>query len=126
MRLLDRNKQTVYYRTYSADSYLADGNLITGEHSASYGSLKSVRCYVKSAMGENSAEPFGDLTSKKRVAFIERIPDGFDEFAILWVGINPSPDTNGEPTVPHNFTVSGIAKGLNHNRITISQVEVSQ
>lgn len=123
MRLLDRNKQTIYYRNYSAMTPITVDGLETGEYTKTYGELKSAQAYVKSAIGNNAAEPFGDFTDKQRVVYLK--DTDINEFSILWVGIDPSPDNNGVPTVPHNFTVSGVAKGLNHYRISILKVEVN-
>lgn len=130
MRLLARNKQTIYYRNLisappitTTDEY---GNTLeTGEFDKTYGEIKSVRAYVKSAIGENAAEPFGDFTTKRRTIYIEPNKADFNEFSLLWVGISPEQDEEtGEPTVDHNFTIDGIAYGINHNRVAIRQVEV--
>ena len=58
MRLLERNKQTIYYRNYQGMAPIKDGSLETGEYEKTYGSINIVRAYVKSAVGNNSAEPF--------------------------------------------------------------------
>ena len=128
MKLLARNKQTVYYRNLKKSEPVATSvggeTLYTGEYTKTYDTLKSVKCYVKSAIGVNQAEPFGDFTSKRRTMYLEPKAADINEYSLLWVGIDPTPDLLGEPTIPHNFTVDGIAKGLNHTRITIRQVEV--
>lgn len=130
MKLLARNKEKVYYRNLigsipltTQDEY---GNTLqTGEYVKTYSPLQSVKCYVKSAIGNNEAEPFGDFTSKRRTMFLEPNAADINEYSLLWVGIDPQEDeTTGEPTVAHNFTVDGVAKSLNHTRITIRRVEV--
>lgn len=125
MHLLNRNKQTIYYRNYVSMTPIKVGNtdIETGEYTKTYGNLQSTRAYVKSAIGNNAAEPFGDFTSKQRVIYLKNTD--MDEYSILWVGIDPEVDLQGVPTVPHNFTVSGIAHGLNHVRISITKVEVN-
>jgi hypothetical protein len=130
MRLLDRNKQTVYWRNFTGKSVITTqdeyGNTLeTGEWEKTYGEVKSTRLYVKSAIGMNSAEPYGDFTSKQRTIYALPQDTDINEYSILWVGINPQVDENGEPTVPHNFTVDGVSHGLNHIRIAIRQVEVN-
>ena len=125
MRLLDRNKQTIYYRNYTEMTPIkvTGTDIETGEYTKSYGALKSVDAYVKSALGNNAAEPFGDFTDKSRTIYLK--DTDINEYSLLWVGIDPTPDINGVPTVPHNFTVSGVAHGLNHVRILIRKVEVN-
>lgn len=128
MRLLARNKQTVYYQNYKSVALTTAGGggntLYTGERAVVYDTLKSVKCYVKSAIGTNEAEPFGDFTSKRRTMYVEKNKATITEQSILWVGIDPKPNAQGKPTVPHNFTVDGISRGLDHDRIAIRQVEV--
>lgn len=131
MRLLARNKQRIYWRNLLATTAMTTedeyGNVLeTGEYVKSYSAVKSVKCYVKSAIGMNDAEPYGDFTSKRRTIYIEKNLADIDEYSQLWVGIDPSVDEEtGEPTVPHNFTVDGISDGLNHIRIAIRRVDVS-
>lgn len=126
MRLLARNKQTVYYCTYTTMTPIkvTDTDIETGEYEKTYGSVKSFKAYIKSAIGNNTVEPFGDFTSKNRTIYIDYgVADDIDEFCLLWIGIDPTV-VSGVPTVPHNFTVDGVARGLNHIRVSISQVEV--
>ncbi len=128
MKLLERNKQTVYYRNLKSSGIIATSvsgeTVYTGEYGSVYDTLKSVRCYVKSAIGMNEAEPYGDFTSKRRTMYLEPNQATIDEYTILWVGIDPLPDNQGEPTVPHNFTVDGVSIGLNQVRVAIRRVEV--
>ncbi len=128
MRLLDRNKQTVYWRNLKGASAMTTtdefGNILeTGEWVKTYGEVKSARFYVKSAIGMNNADPYGDFTSKQRTIYALPEETDIDEFSILWIGIDPMLD-EGEPTVPHNFTVNGVSHGLNHIRIAVRQVDV--
>lgn len=137
MRLLARNKQTIYYRNYAGIAPITNTEgLETGEYEKTYGEVKTVKAYVKSAIGENAAEPFGDFTSKRRTIYLEYgKADDITEQTLLWVGIDPEVVTDepvhdtdppvGEPTIPHNFTIDGIARGINHIRIAIRQVDVS-
>lgn len=123
MRLLERNKQTIYYRNYEGMTPIMDGSLETGEYEKTYGSINIIRAYVKSAVGTNAAEPFGDFTSKQRTIYIEGATE-INEYSQIWVGIDPTL-VNGKPTVPHNFDVIGVAHGLNHSRVSIRKVEKS-
>ena len=124
MKLLDRNKQTVYYRNYLGMTPITEDGLETGEYTKSYSEVKTVNAYVKSAVGQNAAEPFGDFTNKQRTIYYINGAADIDEYSILWVGIDPQ-ITAGEPTIAHNFTVDGVAIGLNHTRVAIRRVEKS-
>ena len=124
MRLLDRNKQTIYYRNYLGMTPIVESGLETGEYAKSYGEVKSIKAYVKSAIGSNATEPFGELISKQRTVYVESEIADINEYSQVWVGIDPKV-TEGEPTVPYNFDVLGVAVGLNHTRISIKRVEKS-
>lgn len=129
MRLLDRNRQTVYWRNLKSTTAITttdeyENTLETGEYTKVYDVVKSARVYVKSAIGMNNAEPFGDFTTKQRTLYAENGLTDIDEYSILWVGIDPQVNNAGEPTVPHNFTVDGVSHGLNHIRVAIRQVDV--
>lgn len=130
MRLLARNRQRIYYRNLIGSTPLTEtdeyGNVLqTGEYVKTYSPLQTVKCYVKSAIGMNEAEPFGDFTSKRRTIYIDKNLAEINEYSQLWVGEDPQADEDGNPTVPHNFTVDGISNGLNHIRIAIRKVEVN-
>lgn len=130
MRLLKRNRQKFYYRNYISQEPITAtdewGNVLqTGEYEKTYGEVKSAKAYIKSAIGENSAEPFGDFTAKRRTIYIDNNLVDINEYSQLWIGIDPGLDESGNPTVPHNFTVDGISDGLNHDRILIRKVEVN-
>lgn len=121
MRLLERNKQTVYYRNYLGMAPIKDGSLETGEYAKTYTQVKKIRAYVKSAVGASIEQPFGGFVSKQRTIYLEGNTD-INEYSQIWVGIDPQ-ITDGEPTVPYNFDVIGVAQGLNHTRISIQKVE---
>ena len=131
MRLLARNKQKIYYRNLTGSTSITTtddyGNVLdTGEYVKTYSALASVKAYVKSAIGMNEAEPYGDFTSKRRTIYLDKGKADINEYSLLWVGIDPRPDEQtGEPTVPHNFTVDGISDGLNHIRIAIRRVDIN-
>ena len=124
MRLLARNKQTVYYCNYASATMNGSQGVYTGSRTKTYGEVKSVRAYVKTATGNSTTEPFGSITSKTRTVYYENGAADINDNSLLWVGINPT-IVNGKPTVPHNYVVSGVAEGLNHTRVSITKVTVS-
>ena len=123
MRLLERNKQTIWYRNYQGKTPILEEGLETGEYEKTYGSINALRAYVKSAVGSSSDEPFGEVIAKHKTIYIEGTTD-INEYSQIWVGAEPNIQ-NGEPTVPHNFDVIGVAQGLNHTRVAIRKVEKS-
>lgn len=124
MRLLERNKQTIYYRNFDGMAAITKDGYETGEYAKAYGSMNVLKAYVKSAVGNSAAEPFGDFSTKQRTIYLDATNTGINEYSQIWVGIDPV-IVNGEPTVPYNFDVVGVAVGLNHIRISIRKVEKS-
>jgi len=130
MRLLDRNKQTVYYRNFQSAAEITMAGpggetLYTGERDGAFTEIKSVEAYVKSSVGNSNTEPFGDFNSNRRTMYVDDDNCDIGELSELWVGIDPAADEEGTPTVAHNFVVKGIADGINHRRIAIERVTVS-
>lgn len=124
MRLLERNKQTIYYRNFDSMAAITKDGYETGEYTKAYGAMNVCKAYVKSAVGNSAAEPFGDFSSKQRTIYLEGTNTDINEYTQFWIGIDPVIE-DGKPTVPYNFDVIGVAVGLNHIRISIRKVEKS-
>ena len=124
MRLLGRNKQTVYYCNFVSATMSGSEGIYTGSRNKTYGDIKTVKAYVKTATGNSTTEPFGSITSKTRTVYYENDAADINDNSLLWVGINPT-IVNNKPTVPHNYVVSGVAVGLNQTRVSITKVTVS-
>ena len=125
MRLLARNRQTVYYRNYKKMTAIASDGIETGEYTKTYDTMQTVKAYVKSAIGGSDTEPFGDFSSKQRTIYYKNGEATINEYSQVWVGIDPALDNQGAPTVPYNFDVVGVSVGLNHTRVSIRKVEKS-
>ena len=124
MRLLDRNKQTIYYRNFSTKAITTESGLFTGEYVKTYGNVKTTRAYVKTSIGNTAVQPFGEQSIKSRVIYVENGVADINEYSQIWVGIDPT-ITNGVPTVAPNYEVLGIEVGLNHTRVSIKRVDES-
>ncbi len=124
MKLLDRNRQTIYYRNYLGKTDIMDGELFTGESVKNYSEVKLLLAYVKTAMGSSATEPFGELSNKNRIIYFANGVADMDEYSQVWVGLDPTL-VNGEPTVAHNYDVVGVSVGLDHTRVSIRLVDKS-
>ena len=124
MKLLDRNRQTIYYRNYLGETDIMDGELFTGESVKNYSEVKLLLAYVKPATGNSTAEPFGELLGKNRIIYFANGVADMDEYSQVWVGLDPTL-VNGEPTVAHNYDVVGVSVGLDHTRVSIRLVDKS-
>ena len=124
MKLLDRNRQTIYYRNYLGKTDIMDGNLYTGESAESFTEMKVLLAYVKTATGNSATEPFGELLNKNRIIYFANGAADMNEYSQVWVGLDPTL-VNGEPTVAHNYDVVGVSVGLDHTRVSIRLVDKS-
>lgn len=124
MKLLDRNRQTIYYRNYLGKTDIMDGDLYTGESAESFTEVKVLLAYVKTATGNSATEPFGELLNKNRIIYFANGAADMNEYSQVWVGLDPTL-VNGEPTVAHNYDVVGVSVGLDHTRVNIRLVDKS-
>ena len=122
MKLLDRNRQKIFYRNYLGKTDIVEDGLFTGESVKNYSEIKELFAYVKTAPGSSTTEPFGELPSKTRTIYFANGAADMNEYSEVWVGVDPQLQ-NGEPTIAHNFDVIGVAVGLDHTRVSIRRVE---
>lgn len=118
MRCLERNKQTVYYKTHIGvtDVVDEDGNY-TGDKVDSYSEQKSVRLRVTPDRGDTDIEIFGTSLDYDRTMQGDDPSIEIDENTILWIG-TPSA---GE----HNYIVKRRAEDINFVQWAIKRVDVS-
>lgn len=125
MKCMNRNKTTFYYAPYTGKTAVYDeyGNQ-TGEYELSYGKPVKTRANVSAAKGKVASQLFGENFNYDRTIVTDNASD-LDEYAILWIDVDPALDTDGNATVPHDYVVTHVAKSLNSTMIAVSKVAVS-
>lgn len=136
MRLSNRNKQVFWYALFddTHEEYDEYGNQI-GMHSE-YGKPVKASGNISAAKGEVIARQFGEDEAYDRVIVVEDRDTPIDEYAVLWVDVNPELDEDdslkrdeyGEMVTPWNYIVKGVGRGLpmfGSASIAISKVDVS-
>lgn len=123
MRLLDRNKQAVYYALLTAETESVDdyGNY-TGERNKTYSTPVKTRMYVSAARGSVADEVFGVDTPYTKVLITDDMACPISETSCLWIGIEP---VVGQTANPHNYIVTQVAKSLNHITYAVKEVDVN-
>ena len=131
-----RNKQPFWYALYDAtvEQYDEYGNQIGT--SASYGNPVQTSGNISPAKGSVVARQFGDdeLYDKVIVTGDRDIP--VDEYAVLWIDVEPDLDENGALTVnangeivtPWDYIVRKVGRGLPNfgsTVIAVSKVTVA-
>lgn len=125
MRLLERNKQCIYYALYEGKEPLTDeyGNP-TGEYEITYSFPVKVAWNVGFVESDAEVEMFG-ITASSTLRIVAP-KDGFplDEASILWYGKEPK--TPYDPTNPeHNYAVAGKRPSLNELVFYARKVDIS-
>ena len=138
MRILERNKQDMWYSNPTSVAYAEDSNgFKTGEKTITYGTPVKTRMSMAISSGANNlgsqgiatVEPYGLVTGYTHRAVTEDLNCPMGELSHVWFGILPtrSVTNNGvetEVAVPHNFVVVRKAKSLNHLIYYLKEVDV--
>lgn len=147
MRLLARNKQTLWFANPSGTSWVTDSNgLKTGEKTITYGTPVSAKMSVAISSGANNLgsqgmaelERYGIKTGYTHRATTEDLSCTMGEESIIWFGIpheqtvQTQVEVNGQmqtvettEILPHNFQVVRKARSLNHLIYYLKEVDVS-
>lgn len=126
MRLLDRNKSTIWFADYkSTDEYQDEFGYYTGEQIVTYQNPIKTQVHVSAAKGEAATMEFGDKLEYDRV-FIHRDVDlPLSESGVCWIDCEPVIEPDGSTNTPYDYKVVKIAKSLNHLSIAVRKVHVS-
>lgn len=138
MRILERNKQDIWYANPTGFQYATDGNgFKTGEKVMAYGTPVKKRMSIAISSGANNLgsqgmaeiHAYGITTGYTHRAVTEDLNCTMGEESRVWFGITPTAtiDNNGVTTqvdVPHNFEVVRKAKSLNHLIFYLKEVDV--
>ena len=146
MRLLSRNKQTLWYANRNSSTWVTDANgLKTGEKTVTYGTAKSARMSISASSGANNLgsqgmaelERYGIITGYTHRATTEDMSCDMDEESIVWYGVPHETivqqvvEVNGEQQtievhelLPHNFKVVRKETSLNHLTYYLKEVKV--
>ena len=111
MRLLARNKQTLWFANPSSSSYVVDSNgLKTLEENITYGTPQSAMMSIAISSGANNLgsqgmaelERYGITTGYTHRATTEDMNCSLSEDSIVWYGIQPTRQVT--TTVTHTVT----------------------
>lgn len=110
MHCCERNKRVLWYALNNGTVAVTDEyGLKTGEYAVQYSEPVKVRMNIAPATGRSSLMAFGLQTPYSHLAITEDINCPMKEDSVVWYGIDPY--DNGA-SVPANYRVIGVAKGL--------------
>lgn len=121
MRVVQRNKQDIYYALYQGLLEIIDdeGNY-TGEQEVSYTSPVKARMNVSGGRGQAEIELFGIDNPFTRTAVTDDLSTEFDTDTIFWFGVVPGQSASA---VPHNYRCTGVSRTLNQVVIAIAEID---
>lgn len=121
MRLLQKNKQTLYYALYSSKTMATDANgLKTGEVVETYASPVEMSANISPARGSAELEMFGINTNYSKTIATGEMNCPISETSRIWIGVTPNLAANN-----WNYEVVGVAKSLNSIVYAVKEVDVS-
>lgn len=132
MRVLNRNKKTVWYANLiGTEPILDDNGLMTGQYEEKYTEPVKVRMSMAISSGANNLgsqgmadmEMYGIKTGYTHRMVTEDMKCPITEESLIWYGIDAG-ETADE--VPHNFKVVRKAVSLNHIIYYIKEVDVDE
>ena len=119
-RMCFRNKQVFWYALYAGtvEQYDEYGNQIGT--SASYGNPVQTSGNISPAKGDVVARQFGDDDQYDKVIVTGDRDTPIDEYAVLWIDVEPELDENGalkvnadgEIVTPWDYIVRKVGRGL--------------
>lgn len=132
MRILDRNKEYLWYANPTGVTYVTDSNgFKTGEKQISYGTPVRVKMSMAISSGANNLgsqgmaelERYGITTGYTHRAVTEDMDCPMNEESLVWYRRNPT--ASDGTAVPHNFKIVRKATSLNHLIYYLKEVDVN-
>ena len=125
MKIMERNKRTLWYLLYDrkAPAVDAEGNE-TGEEIIVYKPAVALRANVSPASGASQVEQFGNLAGYDKVIVTDDMSCPIDENTVLFVDKEPEyREADGKPL--YDYIVKRVAKSLNTIAYAVTKVSVS-
>ena len=124
---LKANEQDFYYALFQGTSMvISKDGYRTGEKTEVYGKPTLMSASISAATGTSNMEMFGDLEGYSKVIVTHEMDCPIEETTALWIDASPELDSEGNPTVPHDYVVKRIAKSLNVIAYAVARVNKSQ
>ena len=122
MRILERDKQTIYYQTYlgkTEKTKVVGGETIRlGEYELSYDDVKSAKVYVSvpqsakdSGSGQAELEAIGNVSHYKRT-IVSETDLGITENSLVWI----------DSTEQADYRVESVGKSYHHVLYRVKQL----
>lgn len=121
----DRNKRRMWYALYEGISDVRDSQgRRTGAKQTTYTAPAELMANISPASGGSDPSPFGTVVNFDRTVLVFDTNLAIDENSILWIDRVPVIKNDGTTDTPHDYVVTGIAKGLLSISYAVKRVEV--
>ena len=127
MRLLNRNKQPLWYANFADKTELIDewGNS-TGQYELVYSKPTKAEWNVNIVDSDYEVEMFGVDAVDTIVMVVKNEDLPLTETSILWYDVTPNIKEDGTTEKPHIYSIIGIRKSLNFTKVYAKKVSVTQ
>ena len=128
MRDLERNKQTLYYATYTSKVEKTDGDgKKTGEWIITYSNPIKLRANISASRGTSEQDLFGVNVSYSKAISTSIMDLPITETTIFYIDTLPTLAEDGSTTTPHDYVLAAPpAKSLNNVVYAVENVKVSK
>jgi hypothetical protein len=126
MRVLNRNKQALWYAVFVSKEEIMDeyGNA-TGDYKITYSKPVAMRANISAARGTADVEMFGVALAYDKAIVTDDMSCPISETSILWIDTPPALDEDGNTITPHDYVVKRVARSLNSIAYAVSKVDVA-
>lgn len=121
MRLLEKNKKTIYYCLYLGQETLLDSNgFETGEKAIKYSAPVEYKAHVSANKGLAKIDDQGVVTYYDNVILLDEPITGLNENTVFFVNKSPAFSAIGIPL--YDYRVEKIAETVNQIAVAIQKV----
>lgn len=128
MRCLNRNKTPFWYALYRGKQSVTDEyGYETGETEVLYSEPERAKGNISPVTGQTTTLQFGENEAYDNVIVLDDPHTPLDEYAVLWIGIEPPvAESGGYEANGWNYVVKKVARSLNSASIAVSKVSVDE
>ena len=106
MKCLNRNKQLLYYATYTSKTEVLVSSTKTGEYTKTFSNPIALNANIAPATGTIIESMFGLSVNADKVIAIDDTSLSINEATIFWIDTLPTLAEDGSTDTPHDYALS--------------------
>lgn len=114
MRCLEKNKQTIYYRTFNAITEIGDSTaytetIVSREKTIAYNPYQTMKASISPASGNVTLEGNGIVKDYTHIMITDNMACPINVDTLVWVNRTPT-----STSLDADFRITRVSKSLNH------------